>query len=203
VGQMRRSEAGPEAADGANPAEGTSRRWRWVPLLVVAIVTAGVVILAGYGALTLVDQLRGRTAAGEANVGTSVGSTAPDVTVYDLSGNEVHLADLRGKTVLLNFRATWCGYCRAEAPALQQAHESDKDLAIVAVYVNEDAATVSDFATAETLTFPMYTDSGDAARTFGVQGIPSSFFIDAKGRIFATSIGSLTYPSIKSYLAEQ
>ena len=173
-------------------------------MLVVAILTAGVVMLAGYGALALVGQWRGDTAGSdEAEVSTDVGGIAPDITVYDLAGNEVQLSDFRGKTVLLNFRATWCGYCRAEAPALQQAYESVDGLAIVAIYVGEDAATVSDFAQSEKLSFPMYTDSGAASQTYGVRGIPASYFIDAKGRIFETAIGSLTYPSIQSYLAEQ
>ncbi|MHB0878534.1 MAG: TlpA family protein disulfide reductase [Anaerolineae bacterium] len=185
-------------------AAGASRRWGWVPLLVVGLVTAGVVVLAGYGALTLVGQLRGDTGSvSGADVSTEIGGIGPDITVYDLGGNEASLSDLRGKTVLLNFRATWCGYCRAEAPALQQAYESIDGLAIMAVYIGEDAATVSGFMESEGLTFPAYTDSGDAARTYGVQGIPATFFIDPKGRIFATAIGSLTYPSIKSYLAEQ
>lgn len=188
----------------AEPAGGASRRWNWVALLVVAIATAGVVMLAGYGALTLIGQIRGdRAGTGEGEVGTDIGGIAPDITVYDLSGNEVQLSDFRGKTVLLNFRATWCGYCRAEAPALQQAYESVGDLAIVAIYVGEDAATVSGFAEAEKLSFPMYTDSGPAAQTYGVQGIPASYFIDPKGHIFETTIGSLTYPSIQAFLAEQ
>lgn len=201
--QIGRGEQAQVTADGSQSAAATPKRWRWVPLLVVAVVTAGVVMLAGYGALTLIGQLRGDTAGGGGQTGTQVGDTAPDVTVYDLNGKQVRLSDFRGKTVLLNFRATWCRYCQTEAPALQQASQSLKDLTILAVYVNEDAATVQGFADANGYTFPMYTDSGAAAQAYDVQGIPASFFIDAKGRIFATALGSLTNESLQSYLSQQ
>lgn len=179
------------------------RRWSLPALALVVGLAAIVVALAAYGAVTLIGQIRAGTLGGKAEVGTSVGAVAPDITVYDLDGNAVTLYSFRGKTVLLNFRATWCHYCQAEAPALQQTFQDDEDLAIVSVYIGEDAATVTQFAQSNGYTFPMYTDTGEASAAYQVQGIPASFFIDAKGRIFATALGSLTSDSIRSYLAEE
>ncbi|MGQ9555230.1 MAG: TlpA family protein disulfide reductase [Anaerolineae bacterium] len=171
---------------------------RWLPLLLVTPVTAGVILLMAIGALTVIRSLRGDSAAASAEVG----GRAPDIAVQDLQGKTVHLSDFRGQTVLLNFRTTWCGYCRAEAPELQAAHESIDELTILGVNINESAEIVSRYMDELGLTFAMFLDDGNAANTYGVNGIPASFFIGSDGRIFARTVGPLSLSRIRAYLAE-
>ena len=172
---------------------------RWLPLLLVAPVTAGVILLMAIGALTVIRSLRGDSAA----VSAEVGGRAPDITVKDLQGKTVSLSDFRGKTVLLNFRTTWCGYCRAEAPELQAAHESIDGLVILGVNIRESAEVVRRYMDDLGLTFAMLLDeSGEAANTYGVRGIPASFLIGSDGRVFAETVGPLSLFRIRSYLAE-
>jgi cytochrome c biogenesis protein CcmG/thiol:disulfide interchange protein DsbE len=133
---------------------------------------------------------------------TPDGPVAPDISVEDVSGKTVRLSDFRGKTVLLNFRATWCGYCRQEAPELQKAHESFPDLVIMSVNIQESPDKVVAYEQELKLTFAMYVDAtGAAAQSYKVRGIPSSFFIDPEGHIFSQHLGPLTLQMVRSTLA--
>jgi cytochrome c biogenesis protein CcmG, thiol:disulfide interchange protein DsbE len=135
---------------------------------------------------------------------TAAGPVAPDITVRDVDGRAVRLSDFRGKTVLLNFRATWCGYCRQEAPELQKAHESFPDLVIMAVNIQESPDKVVAYRQQLKLTFTMYIDAtGEAAQAYRVRGIPASFFIGPQGHIFSQQVGPLTLQAVRSALAGQ
>ena len=68
------------------------------------------------------------------------------------------------------------------------------------VFVGEDAATVKAYAADQGLSFPMYLDGGEAAREYGVQGIPASFVIDAEGVVVGRKVGVLTLPEIQGYV---
>jgi len=183
----------------AIPGESESRFGR-LPMLFIALATAGVVLLIALGGLALMRNIRGSQGA----TSTEVGGLAPDITVTDESGKQVRLSDYRGKSVLLNFRTTWCGYCRQEAPELQAAYEAEPELVIMPVNVREDAPTVAGYAKELGLTLPMFLDeSGDAATAYDVRGIPASFFIGPDGRVFAKAVGPLTASRIRDYLAER
>ena len=115
------------------------------------------------------------------------GSEAPDFTVYDLEGNAHKLSDFRGKPVLLNFWASWCGPCQMEMPDFQEFYESHGDQ-VNFVIVNltdgrrETVETASAFLAEKGYTFPVYYDTGrEAAVKYGVSSVPMSFFIDAEG----------------------
>ncbi|MGI6206788.1 MAG: TlpA family protein disulfide reductase [Anaerolineae bacterium] len=166
------------------------------PLTSIALIGLGVLlVVAGYSIYT--------TLWGPARVAAEVGARAPDFTVRDLEGDEVHLSDYRGRPVLLNFRTTWCGYCRQEATELQAAHESIPELVILGVYVDESAAEVAAYRAAAGLTFPSLLDpGGETALLYGVHGIPRSFFLDAGGVITVEHTGPLTVGRIQSYLSQ-
>ena len=126
------------------------------------------------------------------------GSEAPDFTVYDLEGNAYKLSDFRGKPVLLNFWASWCGPCQMEMPDFQKYYESHGDK-VNFVIVNltdgqqETVESASAFIAEKCYTFPVYYDTDiDAAVKYGVSAVPVSYFIDAEGYFVAWAQGALT-----------
>jgi len=130
-------------------------------------------------------------------VGPQVGKLAPDFKLPSLDGQTALLRDFRGKTVLLNFWATWCPPCRAEMPFIQQMFEdknwAEKGLVIIAVDIGESPATVRGFAESFKLSFLVLLDrNGDAAEKYNVRGIPATFFIDKEGIIREIKIGAFT-----------
>ena len=125
------------------------------------------------------------------------GSEAPDFTVYDLEGNAHKLSDFRGKPVLLNFWASWCGPCQMEMPDFQKFYESHGDK-VNFVIVNltdgqqETVESASAFLAEKGYTFPVYYDTGrEAAVKYGVSSVPMSFFIDAEGYFVTWVRGAL------------
>jgi thiol-disulfide isomerase/thioredoxin len=97
----------------------------------------------------------------------------------------VTLSDFRGKVVVLNFWATWCGPCVAEMPHLEQAvakYRSDPRVAFLAVSIDEKKLAVRSFLQKNRYTMPAAYDD-NAAKSFGVRGIPATFFIDRNGVI--------------------
>ena len=126
------------------------------------------------------------------------GSEAPDFTVYDLEGNAHKLSDFRGKPVLLNFWASWCGPCQMEMPDFQKFYESHGDQ-VHFVIVNltdgqqETVESASAFIEEKGYTFPVYYDTDiDAAMKYGVSAVPVSYFIDAEGNFVAWAQGALS-----------
>ena len=126
------------------------------------------------------------------------GSEAPDFTVYDLEGNAYKLSDFRGKPVLLNFWASWCGPCQMEMPDFQKFYETHGDK-VNFVIVNltdgqqETVESASAFIAEKGYTFPVYYDTDiDAAMKYGVSAVPVSYFIDAEGYFVAWAQGALS-----------
>lgn len=122
------------------------------------------------------------------------GFPAPDFTLNSLAGDPVHLADLRGQVVVLNFWASWCPPCKAEMPAfeaVQQAYHGN-DVAILAINTTyqDDLTSATEFIAENHLSFPILIDQdGTVANSYQVLAMPSSFFIDRKGIIQQVIIG--------------
>jgi len=123
----------------------------------------------------------------------ALGSTAPDFELADVSGKKVHLSDFKGKVVILDFWATWCGPCRMEIPEFVKLQDKyrDKGLAIVGLSLDSDGeSAVRPFATKHDINYTMLLATDDTARLYGgVVGIPTTFILDRQGRIVKKFIG--------------
>jgi peroxiredoxin len=116
----------------------------------------------------------------------AVGNVAPDFSLPDLDGELWSLADYRGKVVMLNFWASWCGHCRSEIPALVAVYADYKDqgLEIVAVSVGEDPVGLKPFVQENGMTFTVLADSLTATMApYQLRSVPTSYFLDAQGVI--------------------
>ena len=140
-----------------------------------------------------------------APVGLNIGNTAPGFTLKDLDGKTVNLSDYRGRPVLLNFWATWCGPCRGEMADLQVVYEAHKDqgFTVLAVDLEENANVVRSFMQSRGLTFLALLDSdGQVGHRYKVEAIPTSFFLDRDGVIRDKQIGSMNRSRIEAGLAK-
>jgi peroxiredoxin len=124
-----------------------------------------------------------------------IGQPAPDFALSSPDGKVVRLSDFRGKTVVLNFWATWCPPCRAEMPEFQQVWEERgsggaDDLVVLAVDLQEPERLVTAFVEEFDLTFPVVIDgTGAVTQHYGLRGLPGTFFIDRDGVLRKQSLG--------------
>ena len=129
-----------------------------------------------------------------------VDQPAPDFFLRTLNGRSVRLSDYRGKTVVLNFWASWCPPCRREMPDFQTLWEErgpsgPDDLVILAVNLlpEDTIAAAEGFVDEFGLTFPILLDTsrGEVSQRYGVQALPATFFIDRDGIVRTTALGSV------------
>jgi peroxiredoxin len=141
-----------------------------------------------------------------------VNRPAPTFSLQTLAGGSVNLTAYRGKVVLVNFWGTWCEPCKRELPALQTANErySDKGLVIIGVNLTDDEQLqgvseegVRQFVAQYNLTYPIALDrDGSVTNAFRVFPLPTSFFIDAQGRIRYVHVGELTLDDVTARFTE-
>lgn len=124
---------------------------------------------------------------------TNVGNLAPDFQFYDSQERLVSLSDLRGKPVVLNFWATWCGPCVYEMPYLQQVYEewSDRGLVLLTINMGGTSSQVEEFLQSHNLSLPVLLDTKrDVAARYNIRYVPTTFFIDRDGTIQAVKVGA-------------
>lgn len=119
-----------------------------------------------------------------------VGQTAPDFTVTLTDGKTVKLSDFRGKVVMLQFTASWCGVCRKEMPFIEkdiwQKHKSDPDFMLMGIDRDEPLNKVIAFGKSTGVTYPLGLDPGaDIFAKYALRqaGITRNVLIDKEGRI--------------------
>ena len=166
----------------------------WV--LLFAVIMVGAYVL--YNNLSARMEMPGLAAQSGAEETRPEAIPAPDFTVYDIDGNPHKLSDFRGKPILLNFWASWCGPCKREMPEFQNFYEKyGEEVHFVIVNLTDGARETVESASAhiakEGYTFPVYYDTGlEGAYTYGVNSVPVSCFIDAQGNFMGGVKGALT-----------
>jgi thiol-disulfide isomerase/thioredoxin len=139
---------------------------------------------------------------------------APDFTLLDLSGKKVSLASYKGKAVLINFWATWCGPCKIETPWLVELNNqyAPQGLEIVGISTEgddlqkgdkegwaNDKAAIEKFVQQEKVPYTVLMDGDSISRPYGgVEELPTSFFVDRNGTVVATQLGLTSKEDIES-----
>ena len=163
------------------------------------IITLLVLVIVIGGGVLLYRNLGQNIDLGEAIPTETISQNlAPDFTVTDAEGNEVMLSDFRGKGVVLNFWASWCGPCKSEMPHFQEAYDQyGEDVHFLMVNMSEalgdSRANADAFLTKGGYTFPVYYDTNaECAYGYGVTGIPMTFFIDKNGNLVSGKTGMIS-----------
>jgi peroxiredoxin len=148
----------------------------WIAGMVLCLMTS----VVGLGAVSAQDIF---PVAGRHSI--KLGEPAPNFQLRDLQGRLVALSDLRGKVVMVNFWATWCGPCRVEMPAMEQLYQtfSRKDFEILAVSTDAEGVSVTrPFQKENRLTFPiLHDDDYRVGLTYGARSLPMTFMVDRQG----------------------
>lgn len=160
---------------------------------VLAFVTVGSLFLVlGW---RVVVSARGADLAGAVAAGEAPAAPSFDLPFLDGS-DRFDSAELRGRPVVLNFWASWCGPCKDEAPILQAASTRYPDLVVLGVNAQDFESDARRFVERHRLTYLNVRDgSGALLERYGVSGFPETWFIDRNGR--------LTHPPVQGAITEQ
>jgi peroxiredoxin len=171
---------------------------RW---LIAAAAAIGVGILVGpmlFGDRAQTDE-PSLMASHESDAGRSCSGKKVnlDFTLKDMNGSTVKLSDFKGRPILLNYWATWCGPCKKEIPELNDlyARYKDKGLAMIGISVDDDEPTLREFAKEFPMSYTVVTarEQQDALEAAGpVWGYPTTFFIGRDGSICGKHLGPAT-----------
>ena len=171
-----------------------SRKWQPLLLLVTAFMAGGL-CAAAYALIFSVQipAFQRYTMIENREWKTHIGQPAPDIAIVNLDGSEKRLSDLRGKVVLLNFFATWCGPCMYELPHLQELWNDLKDrpdFSMVVIDRDETKDVVEPFLAKRGFTFPVALDAGSVAfHEFANEVIPRTYVIGRDGKILFQTVG--------------
>jgi peroxiredoxin len=188
-------------------------------LLVLAIVLLLVASLSAYvvahgkdttpaPAHSVSSAQHGKSGSKAPKIAPAGAESAPDFALKDIAGNEVKLADYKGKVVALNFWATWCGPCNLETPWLvelrEQYHKQGFEIIGVSVdSLNEyDPAEVSAFIKKHKVGYPVVMATKEMVDAFGpVTGLPTTLVIDRQGKIRHRHRGLISFDDLKEKVA--
>lgn len=188
--------------------------WRKLTIIVVLLCLAGYAAYEQFGKKE--QSVQGKQEKSEAVMkemiarnGIEIGKVAPDFELAKLDGTEVKLSDLKGKKVILNFWATWCGPCQQEMPdmeAFYKEHKGNVEILAINYTPSEKGGgeeKVSNFAKEKGITFPVLLDKNiDVTTAYKVITIPTSYFIDTKGVIQDKFIGPMTQKEMEKRITK-
>lgn len=167
----------------------------------------GVALVLSFGAVLVAPNCKPQTSAIPAVSPSAVDAQsarkAPsDITLPDLDGNTHVLSSYRGKVVLVDFWATWCGPCKAMIPHLVDLYQRYQKKGLVVLGVGlDDSISLRSFSEKNAITYPVLVGTEQTGRTFQVTAIPSSFILDKRGRIAFQHTGF--YPGMEKTLEDE
>ena len=132
-----------------------------------------------------------------------VGKQAPQISLPALGGGDVKFSSSKGKVVFVNFWATWCAPCIEEMPLMEVLHRrfSGGDFVMLAVSIDTDESSVSEFISKYRLTFEVLLDkSQEVSSSYGITGVPETFIIDRDGLLVRKEIGPQNWSSQRNML---
>ena len=136
-----------------------------------------------------------------AGAGAEQWGSAPDFMVLDAESKAVYLSDFAGKPIVVNFWATWCGYCKVEMPDFHKAYLAYPDVVFLMVNVTDGVYETKEKADAyvaqEGFTFDIYYDAAGLAQSaYRISGYPTTIFINAQGDVVAKEVGAISYDTL-------
>jgi thiol-disulfide isomerase/thioredoxin len=153
---------------------------------VAVVVIVGIVIASGNDGAAEPVALGGNVAADE----RSERQPSPPIAGPDpVTGEAVNVADFLGKPIVLSFWASWCGPCRAELPALQELADKHPEAQVVGVNFQDSKSDAQALQDELGFTFPSVSDDGTLAAQLGLQGMPTTFFLDDAHRVVGIVAG--------------
>jgi thiol-disulfide isomerase/thioredoxin len=176
-----------------------------VGLILAALTVAGVFDREDDPTIRLAEVGLETPGSATLEVGLREGELAPDFIASDFAGERRRLSDLRGQPVLLNFWATWCIPCKAELPDLQAMNERYAGQGLVVIGLNHGESLsrarsyLSDLEI--TLTYLLLDPGLDVVGRYDLQGMPTSYFIDADGVIRRVIYGRASAAQLESGIA--
>ena len=168
----------------------------WV---VVCLILLGVLGLFFTGNLPFVPS--GLMDPGAMGAGIAIESPAPDFSLQTITGETIKLSDLKGKPVVINFWATWCGPCVREMPALQKYQTKHPEMVVLGLDEEESVEVVKEFVDKMKFTYQILMDEkAEVSALYQVMIMPTSYFIDETGMVRARHFGYMGEEQLKFYL---
>ncbi|GAC1342636.1 MAG: hypothetical protein NVSMB27_01740 [Ktedonobacteraceae bacterium] len=205
---MEAEETQPDVMRDEKPIEGrrNTRKRRIIIFIIVSLINAALLALLWSQLLTPAQNQS--TSGSTQSSRPPDGHPAQDFTAASLSNSAapaIHLANLKGKPIVLNFWASWCDPCKREAPILQSAWQrvQSQDVIFIGINYQDAQSDALAFLRTYSITYPNVQDpNSSTAINYGVTGVPETVFIDRRGIVVHKIIGELTTQMLQSNIQQ-